>query len=410
MLLGLAFALIPLLLDDAPRAPLIEFLNRPRTLVCLGDSVTGVYYHTGGLRAYPEMLEVGLRQLFPHATLRVVNAGISGHTTKLGLDRLDRDVLAHQPDLVTVAFGLNDLTSIPLETFRANLTAIVDRCRGTGAQVVLCTPNAVIDTAARPIERLEEYCRIIREVCAERRVVLCDQYAAAMRLRTEDAWSWRMTMSDEIHPNMEGHKRMAEELAWVIAGRRPQLLGLPSPRQPLRVLRQKIQDRMPLRCIAMPPYHGYLRAAIRDALPEAGELPMEFIEWPITGQSLPEIERYAQETVRKLKPDLVIVAVPVDTYLVDGRPLEDEPFVRSYSWVMNWALSFGALEWDCLVVHPAVARGAAAAPHPRDELVRRLVRAQDLSLVDRAPDDLSGTEDLFRSWLQSKLNESLKSP
>jgi len=27
--------------------------NQPVKIVCLGDSVTGVYYHTGGRRAYP---------------------------------------------------------------------------------------------------------------------------------------------------------------------------------------------------------------------------------------------------------------------------------------------------------------------------------------------------------------------
>jgi len=406
----LVFALIALLPTDAPRPPLVDFLGGPRTVVCLGDSVTGVYYHTGGLRAYPEMLEIALRQHYPQATLRVVNAGISGHTTRLGLDRLERDVLAHRPDLVSVAFGLNDLTSIPLDAFRTNLVSIVERCREIGAQVVLCTPNAVIDTAARPVGRLEEYCRIIRDVCAEKQVALCDQYAAAMRLRADDAWAWRLTMSDEIHPNMDGHKRMAEELALTITGQRVKLLDLPPPPLPLRTTRQRIRNRMPLRVLAMPPFHDYLRAAILDALPDAGEVHLELFEWPVAGQSLAQIEQYAQETVRRQKPDLVIVAVPIEAYTVDGRPLDHEPFVRSYSWIMNWALSFGTREWDCLIVHPAVACNVAAAPHPHDDLVRRLVRAQDLSLIDRGPNDASSTETLFRQWMRNRLTESVIHP
>ncbi|MFN9971719.1 MAG: hypothetical protein ACK58T_17700, partial [Phycisphaerae bacterium] len=32
-----------------------ELRQGHRTVVCFGDSVTGVYYHTGGLRAYPEL-------------------------------------------------------------------------------------------------------------------------------------------------------------------------------------------------------------------------------------------------------------------------------------------------------------------------------------------------------------------
>ena len=36
--------------------------HEPVTIVCLGDSVTGIYYHTGGRRAYPEMIAVGLKE------------------------------------------------------------------------------------------------------------------------------------------------------------------------------------------------------------------------------------------------------------------------------------------------------------------------------------------------------------
>ena len=88
---------------------LLEEGREPVRIVCLGDSITGVYYHSGGLRAYPEMLEIALRQAYPNAPVTVRNAGISGDTTKGALARLDRDVIAHHPHLVTVMFGMNDL-------------------------------------------------------------------------------------------------------------------------------------------------------------------------------------------------------------------------------------------------------------------------------------------------------------
>ena len=108
---------------DAKRAayaaPVLSAFDKETTIVCLGDSVTGVYYHTGGHRAYPEMLELALRQAHPHAPIRVINAGISGHTTIDGLARLEQDVLQHHPTLVTISFGLNDMTRVPPEQFRA---------------------------------------------------------------------------------------------------------------------------------------------------------------------------------------------------------------------------------------------------------------------------------------------------
>ncbi|MCY2966902.1 MAG: GDSL-type esterase/lipase family protein, partial [Planctomycetota bacterium] len=99
--------------------------GEPTTVVCLGDSVTGVYYHTGGVRAYPEMLELALKHTFPTGKLRVVNAGISGNTTIDGLGRLQKDVLDHKPQLVTVMFGLNDMVRVPVADYRANLATII---------------------------------------------------------------------------------------------------------------------------------------------------------------------------------------------------------------------------------------------------------------------------------------------
>ena len=80
--------------------PLLTFGEKPVTIVCLGDSVTGVYYHTGGRRAYPEMLEIAIKLAVPKAKVTVINAGISGHTTQNGLERLDRDVGFRRTDVV----------------------------------------------------------------------------------------------------------------------------------------------------------------------------------------------------------------------------------------------------------------------------------------------------------------------
>ena len=101
------------------------------------DSVTGVYYHTGGNGAYPEMLEIALKATHPDAAIKIINAGISGNTTVNGLERLDNDVLQHHPALVTISFGLNDLVNdivndmvrVPPDQFRSNLEQLIDRCQ-----------------------------------------------------------------------------------------------------------------------------------------------------------------------------------------------------------------------------------------------------------------------------------------
>ncbi len=144
------------LLSAAPlkTAQLLAAGKEPVRIVCIGDSITGVYYHSGGLRAYPEMLQIALQKIHPQAQVTVRNAGISGDTTTGGLKRLERDVLAHKPHLVTIMFGMNDLVRTPVADFQNNLREIIRRCRALDAEVVLCTQNSIVESPQRPGAKL----------------------------------------------------------------------------------------------------------------------------------------------------------------------------------------------------------------------------------------------------------------
>lgn len=374
----------------AASKPLFDFGAKPVTIVCLGDSVTGVYYHTGGRRAYPEMLEVAIKQALPAANVKVINAGISGHSTNEGLTRLDRDVLMHKPDLVTISFGLNDMSRMPEEQFGKNLETLVSRCRDAKAQVVLCTPNSVITTGGRPIEKLKRYCDVIHATAKTLSVPVCDQFAAGESFRAKDAWAFRGLLSDEIHPNMDGHKLMAQELCRTITGKEVSLTNV-GPLQPALVkTKSLLSSSMPVKVLAMPPFDTLIVPALKQLSPQAI---IEVTAWPTAGKSLADLELAAKQTVRAMKPDLVILAVPAEV-----SAATDEEFFRSYSWIMNWSLSFGQQEWDCLVIHPSVATPDVA--NPRAALVRQLIKAQDLTLIDRAKDDTSSTEAIFAKALQ----------
>jgi len=77
------------------------------TVVAFGDSVTfGAHMQAGD--TYPEQLQVLLDTRYGPGVATVINAGIGGNTSGAGPARLERDVLAHKPDIVLVNFGLND--------------------------------------------------------------------------------------------------------------------------------------------------------------------------------------------------------------------------------------------------------------------------------------------------------------
>ncbi|GHC46724.1 SGNH/GDSL hydrolase family protein [Roseibacillus persicicus] len=103
-------------------------------VVCLGDSITK--------RGYPEELATLLN-------LEVINSGVAGHNSGQGLRRMEKDVLAHQPDFVVIFFGTNDLrvdserAHVPVAKYTENLARIIAESREAGAKVLLCTPPPI---------------------------------------------------------------------------------------------------------------------------------------------------------------------------------------------------------------------------------------------------------------------------
>jgi acyl-CoA thioesterase-1 len=103
-------------------------------LLCFGDSLTAGFGTDTG-QSYPDHLQHLLdAQGYAY---HVVNAGISGNTTKDGLDRIAL-VLARHPQIAVVEFGGNDgLRGLPLEQTQANLSSIIHQLQQSGAKVVL---------------------------------------------------------------------------------------------------------------------------------------------------------------------------------------------------------------------------------------------------------------------------------
>jgi acyl-CoA thioesterase-1 len=103
-------------------------------IICFGDSLTAGFGTDLG-QSYPDQLQRNLDAGGYH--YHVVNAGISGNTTKDGLDRVQL-VIARHPQIVVVEFGGNDgLRGLPIEQTQANLSNILDQLQKSGTQVVL---------------------------------------------------------------------------------------------------------------------------------------------------------------------------------------------------------------------------------------------------------------------------------
>jgi acyl-CoA thioesterase-1 len=125
--------------DAVSTQPATVSYNQPAAdarpiVACFGDSLTAGYGADEG-QAYPDFLQQDLDRA--GYRYRVVNEGISGNTTKDGVDRLS-EVVALHPAVVVLEFGGNDgLRGLKVETTRANLARMIETLKGSGARVVL---------------------------------------------------------------------------------------------------------------------------------------------------------------------------------------------------------------------------------------------------------------------------------
>jgi lysophospholipase L1-like esterase len=197
----------------------------PRVIVAFGDSTTAT---RGRLRIYADWL----REAFPND--EIVNAGVGGNTTVAGLARMEKDVLARDPDLVIVQFGINDAavdvwrkppataSRVSRKRYEKNLREMVDRLRRGEAEVILMTPNPCCWTPKLkeayghpPYDPddpngfnafLSEYAEAARRVARDKKVRLVDVYAAYQAHAAGDGCSLADLLLDGMHPNARGHE------------------------------------------------------------------------------------------------------------------------------------------------------------------------------------------------------------
>jgi acyl-CoA thioesterase-1 len=118
----------------APQPPPATINDKRPLIVCFGDSLTAGYGAEFG-KSYPDYLQADLDA--KGYRYRVVNQGISGNTTKDGVERVDT-IVAMKPAVVVVEFGGNDgLRGLPIEDSRSNLDKILGTLKTSGTKVVL---------------------------------------------------------------------------------------------------------------------------------------------------------------------------------------------------------------------------------------------------------------------------------
>lgn len=190
--------------NDTPKAEQTEetemTISSTKTILCFGDSITAGYGLDDINDAYPAILQQKIDSLNLNYT--VVNSGVSGETTAGGKSRIDW-VIQQPVSIFILELGANDgLRGVPLTETRSNLQGIIDivKKKRPDATIILAgmqlPPNMGQDYTS-------EFKQLYIDLAEKNNLELIP-----FILKDVGGIS-KLNQSDGIHPNVEGHRLVA---------------------------------------------------------------------------------------------------------------------------------------------------------------------------------------------------------
>ena len=171
------------------------------TVLVLGDSLSAAYGIAQD-RGWVALLQQRLAERrLPH---RLVNASVSGETTRGGLTRLPRLLEEHRPGLVVIELGANDgLRGISDRVLADNLRGLVEAATKSGARVLLLGVRLPPNYGAAFNSRFD---RVFDEVARETQTSLVPFFLKGV---AEDR---ALMLPDGLHPAAEAQPVLLENV------------------------------------------------------------------------------------------------------------------------------------------------------------------------------------------------------
>ncbi|MBU2526877.1 MAG: SGNH/GDSL hydrolase family protein [Bacteroidetes bacterium] len=195
---------------------MITPIQKPKRIVFFGDSITEMGTQTNG---YISLLKAKANaQVF-----EFIGAGIGGDKVYDLYLRLENDVLKHQPDIVFIYVGINDVwhksdfgTGTDLDKFEKFYRAIIRKIQAQGAQVICVTPTFIGEKwdASNPQDGdLNAYAKTIKKIAKSTESGLVDLrtiFLEYSRTHNPENLEKGILTTDRVHLNETGNQLVAE--------------------------------------------------------------------------------------------------------------------------------------------------------------------------------------------------------
>ena len=173
------------------------------TVGALGGSITEGFFATDKSRNFVSLATAWWRETFPRADVRLVNAGIGGTNSDIGVCRFEQELMAHRPDLVLLEYAVNDAVPKGVDLGETYET-IVRRVLASGAALVqVFMPRLPDESTAEPIQR---------KIGAYYQLPAASPAAVILPRFADGSVAWEDYSGDSVHPNDAGHRMAADTI------------------------------------------------------------------------------------------------------------------------------------------------------------------------------------------------------
>lgn len=192
--------------------------KEPLSIVVLGDSISaganasGIFDAAPYQPAYPELLQINLEKQ-SGAKVTLANPSVGGMSAPWGITQVDT-VLKSNPDLVVIAFGMNDSSGRPAVEFQDAIKQTIDKIREKKPEcefILVATMLGNHNWVTLKNELFGQYRNKLDELTGPG-IALADVTSVWERfLRLKNDWD--QTGNGVNHPNDFGHRVYAQVIS-----------------------------------------------------------------------------------------------------------------------------------------------------------------------------------------------------
>lgn len=189
-----------------------ETKSEPTTIAFLGDSITQFGWEQP--KGYVNLVVTSLT----NAGMKIlpIPAGKCGHTSFDMLNRMDKDVLSKNPDIMFFMGGLNDiwLNKGTFEEYQNNIKQIIEKAQSAGTRVVLMNLTIISeDVNSKTNKEIDKYNEFLQELANERSILYIDLNGVIKEeLKKHKTGEKNILTLDGVHLNAKGNSIIAEKI------------------------------------------------------------------------------------------------------------------------------------------------------------------------------------------------------